>query len=365
MQTAKTTDLVEISQVQIEGEAYFKISNSDLMRPFFMSIVSNSNHWMFIASNGGLSAGRKDSENALFPYYTDDKITEAADTTGSKTILLVHKAGKTQRWEPFSERFDGMYTITRNLLKSAYGNKIVFEEVNQDLALTFRYKWSTSDTYGFVKESTLINEADEKTKISVLDGIQNILPYGVPSDLQMRSSNLVDAYKKNELEKDTGLGIFSLSAIIVDKAEPSEALKANVAWSLGLDRPKYLLSSLQLKNFRKGIPLQEETDVRAERGAYFVHTDIQLKAGEEKQWLIIADINETHADLAKLSDTLKSEEQLAEIIKLDIALGTNRLIALNAASDGLQLTADKYRDARHFANTLFNIMRRGIFDHNY
>lgn len=365
MQTAKTTDLVEISQVQIEGEPYFKISNSDLMRPFFMSIVSNSNHWIFIASNGGLSAGRKDAENALFPYYTDDKITEAAETTGSKTILLVHKAGKVQRWEPFSERFDGMYTITRNLLKCAYGNKVVFEEVNHDLALTFRYKWSTSDTYGFVKEATLINEADEKTKVSVLDGIQNIMPYGVPSDLQMRSSNLVDAYKKNELEKETGLGIFSLSAIIVDKAEPSEALKANVVWSVGLDRPKHLLSALQLKNFRKGIPLQEEIDVRAEKGAYFVHTDIQLNPSEEKQWLLIADINKTHADLAQLSDTIKSEKQLAEIIKLDIALGTNRLIALNAASDGLQLTADKYQDARHFANTLFNIMRGGIFDNNY
>jgi hypothetical protein len=33
------------------------------------------------------------------------------------------------------------------------------------------------------------------------------------------------------------LGIYALSAIIVDKAEPSEALKANVAWSLGLEKP--------------------------------------------------------------------------------------------------------------------------------
>lgn len=365
MESTKTTDLVKISQVQIEGEPFFKISNSDLMRPFFMSIVSNSNHWMFIASNGGLSAGRKDSENALFPYYTDDKITESADITGSKTILLVHKADKIQRWEPFSERFDGMYTITRNLLKSTYGNKIVFEEVNHDLGLTFRYKWSTSDRYGFVKESTVINDAEQAAEVSVIDGIQNIIPYGVPSDLQMRSSNLVDAYKKNELEKDTGLGIYSLSAIIVDKAEPSEALKANIVWSLGLDSPKHLLSSLQLKNFRKGIPIEEEIDVKAEKGAYFVQADLQLAPGAEKQWLIIADINETHAGLAKLSEEIKSAKQLTEKVKLDIEAGTDGLIALNAASDGLQLTADKYKDARHFANTLFNIMRGGIFDNNY
>ena len=32
----------------IQGEEFYKISNVDSMRPFFMSIVSNSNHWMFI-----------------------------------------------------------------------------------------------------------------------------------------------------------------------------------------------------------------------------------------------------------------------------------------------------------------------------
>jgi len=56
---------------------------------------------------------------------------------------------------------------------------------------------------------------------------------------------------------------------------------------------------------------------------------------------------------------------LAEKVKQNITIGTQRLIALNAASDGLQLSADKFRDTRHFANTLFNIMRGGIFDDNY
>ena len=71
-------DNIELSRGKLEDEIFFKISNSDALRPFFMSIVSDSNHWMFISSNGGLTAGRKDSENALFPYYTDDKITESA-----------------------------------------------------------------------------------------------------------------------------------------------------------------------------------------------------------------------------------------------------------------------------------------------
>ena len=78
-----------IKKVKLSGERYFKMTDSDKLRPFFMSIVSDGNHWMFISSNGGLSAGRKNSEYALFPYYTDDKITESADITGSKTIFRV------------------------------------------------------------------------------------------------------------------------------------------------------------------------------------------------------------------------------------------------------------------------------------
>ena len=59
------------------------------MNPFFMSIVSNSDHWMFISSNGGLTAGRKNPDNALFPYYTDDVIHTSHEITGSKSILKV------------------------------------------------------------------------------------------------------------------------------------------------------------------------------------------------------------------------------------------------------------------------------------
>ncbi|MDA7828119.1 hypothetical protein N9A06_00335, partial [bacterium] len=77
------------SEVVINGENFYKISNVDSMRPFFMSIVSPYNHWLFISSNGALSAGRKDNDNALFPYYTDDKITESHDITGSKSIFHI------------------------------------------------------------------------------------------------------------------------------------------------------------------------------------------------------------------------------------------------------------------------------------
>jgi hypothetical protein len=362
-QTENTT--VGLTQVNIEGEAYFKITNSDAMRPFFMSIVSDSDHWMFISSNGGLTAGRKNAEYALFPYYTDDKITESADLTGSKSIFQVDKGGKQEIWEPFSNRFTGRYTISRNLYKNLYGDKVIFEEENHDLGLVFRYQWATSDQFGFVKKSTLINHNAQAATVSLLDGIQNVMPYGVASAVQSASSNLVDAYKRTELEPETGLGIFALSAIIVDKAEPSEALKANLAWSVGLSEVKYLLSSRQLDAFRAGEAVQQETDVKAEKGAYFVQTKLELSAGAEREWMIIADVNKNHSAVAQLLKRIRETKDLAEKVQADIEQGTRQLVALNAAADALQKTGDPLVDARHFSNTLFNIMRGGAFDHHY
>ena len=81
---------IEGKEVVIKNENFYKISNVNKMRPFFMSIVSAYDHWLFISSTGALSAGRKNSNNALFPYYTDDKISESHDVTGSKSIFHVN-----------------------------------------------------------------------------------------------------------------------------------------------------------------------------------------------------------------------------------------------------------------------------------
>nr|WP_262916565.1 hypothetical protein [Belliella kenyensis] len=352
-----------MSEILIEKEVFYKISNVNRMRPFFMSILSPSNHWMFVGSNGGISAGRQNPENALFPYYTDDKIIESSEYTGSKTIIKIGNLV----WEPFSIHYADRYQLSRSIYKNVYGNKVIFEEINHDLQLIFQYEWTTSDVFGFVKTSKLTNLSDKPVDLKILDGIQNIIPSGVGSALQNDRSNLVDAYKRNELHKESGIGIYALSAIIVDKAEPSEALKANMTWSIGLKNTKHLLSSLQLSAFRDTGEISDEFDVKAEKGAYFISTDLRLLAKGFKEWIILSDINKSATQIIALAENIKNshEQDLIEEIKVDILKDTRKLISLNATSDGLQLTADSLRDTRHFSNVMFNIMRGGVFDHNY
>lgn len=360
-----TIKTVKGKEIIINGESFYKISNSDFMRPFFMSIVSNSDHWMFISSNGSLSAGRKNSNYALFPYYTDDKITEAAEITGSKSIFLVTVNDKKYLWEPFSKKYEGIYKFSRNLYKNVLGNKVIFEEINHDLNVAFTYEWNSSEKYGFVRKSSFTNQNDAQISVQLIDGIQNILPQGVEPDLQNASSNLVDAYKKCELEQDTGLGIYSLSAIIVDRAEPSEALKANVVWSIGLAQSKKLISSLQLDNFRSGQGVTQEIDIKAEKGAYFLNDTISLAAGATEEWMLIANVNQSISDIVSIKANIKSNTSMLEEVTADIQSGSAQLRALVGASDGIQMTNDRLRNIRHFSNTMFNIMRGGIFDDNY
>ena len=79
----------------------------------------------------------------------------------------------------------------------------------------------------------------------------------------------------------------------------------------------------------------------------------------------MADINQNVSQIRALSKEIKTEPNLINKVKADIQRGTEELIKLDAASDGLQLTADSFKDTRHFANVMFNIMRGGIFDKNY
>ncbi len=350
--------------MELDGERFYKITNADRMPDFFISLVSASDLWMFISSNGSLTAGRKNSDSSLFPYYSEDKLHDYRGKTGSKTLILLKQDKKLKVWEPFGEEA-GIYAIKRNLYKNLYGNKLIFEEINEDLELSFSYAWCSSDRFGFVKQSMLENSGSGCVELELLDGLQNILPSSVDPGLQLSSSNLLDAYKRQELISDTSLGIYRLSSVPTDAAEPSEALKVNSVWSTGLREDAILLSSQQLDAFRAGYQLKTEEDVKATRGAYFVHAPLELAGGKGHQWMLIAEVNYDSAELAALVDLLKSDNPVGELVKKDIEKSQADLVSLLASSDALQCTEDELSTTRHLSNVLFNVMRGGIFTDNY
>ncbi len=351
--------------IDIGGERFYAIRNVDRMKPFFISVISNVDHWLFVSSNGGLTAGRVSPDTALFPYITVDKIHDSPPHTGSKTILRVDHAGQQYDWEPFNREHDGIYPVTRNLYKNLLSNKLCFEEINEDLELTFRYTWATSDTFGFCRRCELINQGDRNVTVDLVDGLQNILPAGTPRFAQTNTSNLVDAYKWTELDEKTGLAYFTLYSRITDRAEPAESLKANTAFCLGLDGAQILLSSRQLDAFRRGGEVAQETHTRGMRGAYFVNTTVELSPGENRRWQIVADIEQSQAEVVALRRRLADEASVAEDMQRSISRGSDGLARIMAGADAFQLTAEETVSVHHYANVLFNVLRGGNFDNQY
>lgn len=361
-----TTGDIKGEYVSMLDEDYYCIRNYDALNPFFITLISASNHWLFISTTGGLSAGRVDANHALFPYYTVDKITESSENTGSKTLILVTDDERQQLWQPFSERHRGIYHVERNLYKNISGTSVIFEEVNHELGLSYRYMWRTSETYGFVKTAYLINHNDSQCHVEILDGLQNILPAHVTSDLQNVFSNLLDAYKYSQLHPATGLGLYFLSSRLTDLAEPSESLRTNTIWQVGLDNVEHLLSSSQLASYRSGKGIAQEETICGQRGAYFVHSHLTLDPQSEKKWHFVADVEQDSSDVANLIKTLSEDANtLSERIETDIKANEENLQAIVASADGVQVSSDQLSTAHHFANVLFNVMRGGIFANQY
>jgi hypothetical protein len=351
--------------VTFEGERYYKIDNVDKMAPFFISLISSSDHWLFAASNGGLTAGRVSPETALFPYITVDKIYESTSHTGCKTTILVKDNEQSNQWEPFNQLSEQGYDLQRHLYKTTLGDKLCFEEVNHSLGLCFRYIWTTSDEYGFSRQVSLQNISSKARQIALLDGLINILPATTPRFTQGQSSNLVDAYKFSELDVDSGMGIFSLYSGITDRAEPSESLRANTIYALGLKPEQVLLSEQQLGAFKQGKPVETETSRRGVRGAYLITANFELDSNAEKRWQIVANIEQDQSQITELLEQLTQPETVQQNLAKSIAAGSDGLAKIMASSDGFQRTNDEAVDVHHYANTLFNVLRGGIFNDQY
>jgi hypothetical protein len=357
--------LVSGDFIDLAGERYYAIRNVDKMPPFFASVVSSDDHWLFASSTGGLTAGRVSPQTALFPYVAVDKIHDSGLHTGSRTLLRIRATRGFVIWEPFNREQSHAFAISRNLFKNALGNKLCFEEINHDLRLAFRYTWTTSRDYGFVRKCELENFGARKLRLDLLDGLQNVLPAGTPLHTQTNFSNLVDAYKWNELDHATGLALMTLYSAISDRAEPGECLKATTVFGLGLERPAILISSAQIDAFRRGQSLNSEVHTRGVRGAYLLNTALELRHGTIRDWQIVANTEQTQKHVVALRQALSDPHGLRDAIAQSIDEDSDKLARILCSSDGFQAAAEENVSVHHYASVLFNLLRGGVFFHQY
>ena len=73
-----------------------------------------------------------------------------------------------------------------------------------------------------------------------------------------------------------------------------------------IDNDKFL----EIKEYYSlDLPKQEEVDVKAEKGAYFINADITLEAKAEKQWMIVTNVNQNHAGVVQMIEKIRNVQQ--------------------------------------------------------
>jgi len=344
---------------------WYSINSVEKMDTFLSTIVSEEDHWMYVASNGGLTAGRVSPQLSLFPYQTQDKLIDLAHTTGPYTLIRFKQTDHADAfWKPMDPREN---RFPRKMLKKLDGTQISFIEENRSAGLEFQYNWGFSSKHGFIKRATLRNSGTSKVSLEIIDGLQNLSACDVDPAIYNKFSNLLDAYKRCEKLPETNLRLIYLNSIPTDRAEPMESLRCTSVWSCGLPSPVSLLGENQLGEFQNGgLPIPE-TETRGQRVSVLDAASLSLDPGEEITWYMVAEVGMTTARASRLDAFLKasSDLELARILESDLEETSISLVEKVASADGLQLTQDSLRNGRHYSNVLFNIMRGGIFPYSY
>ena len=355
----------------LDGEQFYKIENYDHMDDFFMTITSASDIWNFCWSQGGITAGRIDCDHAIFPYYTAEKVSDAKSYTGSYTAIRAGEGEAAHIWEPFASlsaspalRHLAEKNISRNIYKNAAGTVVWFEEINEELKLSFRYAWTSSPKYGLVKKSVITNLSDKAITVQVLDGCRNILPACVTADFQNNNSVLLDAYKKTDLDAESGLALFAVSSIVTDKAEPSEGLFANISWFNTDDQ--LLLNPEAPAEFTEKGSVTPMDVVKGKRPAAYICKEVSLRGASEANseaihWYQVFDTRLDAAKIALLKKELKDRRKITAALEADIAEGKKLMEIYIGEADGFQETAETMTCVHHSENVMFNIMRGGFF----
>lgn len=345
---------------QYRGQRFYKIDNYHQMPNFFISVVSAYDHWLFISSNGGLTAGRQNSERSFFPYYTEDKISDMAHCTGPLTLI---KEGDSL-WQPFQPHSLTQNFDHRALYKSALGDQLFFSETKE--GLTFEYGWSFSDAFGMVRTVTLRNESSATRSLSILDGLQNIVPANITTELQNDNSVLLDAYKSADCYENN-VAAYYLSSRLTDLAEPAESLLSNSVWhNVAGDqfKPLVSLSHDAPKQFVQGQAIDNAPRQRGQRGSYFINGELTLAPGQQVEWMQVCEVTQDAPAIKHLVSALSTQNLYSQVHE-DIAAGSNYLKTFLAKTDGIQTSQDELTTVHHQANALFNMMRGGFFEDGY
>lgn len=335
---------------RIEGVDCYRILDTHLMEPFLLTVVSPEEHWMYISSRGGLTAGRVNAQHSLFPYRTDDLLHAVDAFSGPWTGIRVGN----ELWEPFTGRAGAQER--RHLAKSVLGDRIVFESHHEGLGLVARAWWTFSNEHGFVRTVALEASGEHACKVQVLDALRDLQVGGASLPVMQSMSCLVNAYTRSECVGSTSVATFAMETALSDRAEPAESLRATTVFGVGTGAST--LDPLAVESFVRGAAPKSTRRATGRAGQFAYALEGQVGQSQTLTWALVADVHRTQTQVSALASRVDGISLSQLRAEADVA--SEAMVDLLAQTDGHQCSGDPVLDIHHASNTLFNNMRGGI-----
>ncbi len=356
----------------------FVIKEYNLAKPFasFFPGISGKYGipmWVFYVNRGQAIAsfGTRDKDHAIMEFFPANKSWQLTPSFGFRTFIKSREAGKTLFYEPFHNGFVNLrFKLTNRMLITAYGLSIEEENFSLGLKINVEYFTIPEDAYaGLARVVTITNTCIRNRKIQLLDGMPQVVPFGINNFFLKELGRTLEAWITVENLKK-GVPFFKLSVDPQDRPQVLHIEEGNFYLGLepagkGLKILKPAIDPEQIfgecTDFscplsfiaKNDFIIPEQKEIRGKSACAFSFLNYNLKPGEKRQFYSII------GNMRSLEMLNSSLSKITRRQYLAVKKGQNRSIIKNLQSGIETRSSSSNFDLYAKQTYLDNILRGG------
>jgi hypothetical protein len=226
----------------------FVIKNYHLARPFssfFPGIAGlwGIPVWVFYVNRGQAIAsfGIKDKDHPIIEFQPANKAYQLTSLTGFRTFIKIPSARKNLFYDAFHNSASSSgFAIENQIRISSYELKL--KEINRTLGLEVEVEYFTipNDNFGALARKVILRNLSHKERgLELIDGLPQVIPYGVNNFFLKELSRTIEAWMDVENLKEN-IPFFRIKVDPADRPEVAHIKQGNfylVFDDAGLCRP--------------------------------------------------------------------------------------------------------------------------------
>lgn len=192
------------SNYYFDGPERFVIEQYNELAPFasFLPGIAGTNGhpaWVFYANRGQAVAsfGVRNKDGAFLEFFPADKAYQLTASRGFRTFLKINGGDQAWTHEPF-QRGAGIDVMQRLYVTA---HEVGVEEINPDLGILIRAVMFTlpeAPVAGLIRRVEIINTSDTTRHIAIVDGLPQVLPFGMNQWILKFMSRTSEAFMRVE-----------------------------------------------------------------------------------------------------------------------------------------------------------------------